>query len=86
MIPDIHKLVNVKLPDQVMNEVTMRSILTVHCSGLSWRDLNKFATILNMPALLEDMPPLYHRIEDESMLAAADDIHRNFNSTSTVPH
>ena len=72
----------------------MRSILTVHCSGLSWRDLHKFATIFNMPTPLEHMPPHYlNKIEDvvklaaeESMLEAADDIHRNFNSTpSSVP-
>ena len=94
MVPDIHKFVNVKLPNQAMNEVTMRSLLTVHCSGLSWRDLHKFSTIFNMPAPLENMPPLYlNKIEDvvkltaeESMLEAADDIHRNFNNTpSSVP-
>ena len=59
MIPDIDKFVNVKLPNQAMNDLTMRSVLTVHCSGLSWRDLHKFATIFNMPAPLESMPPLY---------------------------
>ena len=74
-----------------MNEVTMRS---VHCSGFSWRDLHKFATIFNMPAPLESMPPLnLNKIEnvvklaaEESMLEAAADIPRNFNSTpSSVP-
>ena len=94
MIPDIDKFVNVKLPDQAMNEVTIRSILTVHCSGFSWLDLHKFATNFNMPAPIESMPPLYlNKIEDvlklaaeESMLEAAVDIHRNFNTTpSSVP-
>ena len=30
--------------------------LTFHCSGLSWRDFHKFATIFNLPAPLEHMP------------------------------
>ena len=94
IIPDIDKFVNVKLPNQAMNEVTMRSVLTVHCTGFSWRDLHKFATIFNMPAPIESMSSLYlNKIEDvvklvaeESMLEAADDILRNFNSTpSSVP-
>ena len=42
-----------------MNEVTMRPVLTVHCSGFSWRDLHKFATIFNMPTPLENTPPNY---------------------------
>ena len=45
MIPDIRKFVNVKLPDQAMNEVTLRSILTFHGLRISWRDLHKFAII-----------------------------------------
>ena len=57
MIPDVDNFVKVKLPDKGMNEVTMRLVLTVHCSGFSWRDLHKFATIFNMPAPLEHMPP-----------------------------
>ena len=58
MVPDLDKFVNVKLPDKAMNEVTMRSVLTVHCSGFSWRDLHKFATIFNMPTPPESAPPL----------------------------
>ena len=77
-----------------MNEATMRSVLTVHCSGFSWRDLHKFATIFNMPTPLENTPPHYlNKIEDviklaaeESMQGAADEIHRDFNNTpSLVP-
>ena len=57
----------------------MRSVLSVHCSGFSWRDLHKFVTIFKMPAPLEDMPPQYlNKIEDvvksaveESMQGAA---------------
>ena len=94
MIPDVDKFVNVKLTDKVMNEVTMRSVLTVHCSGFSWRDLHKFATIFNMPTPLESAPQIYlNKIEDvvkqaaeESMQGAADEIHRDFNTTpSSVP-
>ena len=74
------KFVNVKLPRQVMNEVTMRSALTVHCSGFSWQELHKFATIFNMSTPLEHMPQHYlDKIEDvvkltdeESMQGAAD--------------
>ena len=78
-----------------MNEVTMRLVLTVHCSGFSWRDLHKFATIFNMPTPLESGPPHYlNKIEDVikqaaegSMQGAADEIHRDFNTTpSSVPN
>ena len=94
MVSDVDKFVNVKLLDKTMNKVTMRSVLTVHCSGFSWRDLHKFATILNMPTPLENAPPHYlNKIEDvlkltaeESMQGAADEIHRDFNTTpSSVP-
>ena len=50
---------DVKLPLGNMNEVKMRLVLSVHCSGFSWRDLDKFATIFYIPAPLEEMPPLY---------------------------
>ena len=64
MVPDVDALVNVKLPEKVMNEVTMRSALT-NCSGFSWRDLDKFATIFNMPTSVENMPQIYlNKIED----------------------
>ena len=54
--------VNAKLR---MNEMTMRSVLSVHCSGFSWRDLHKFATIFDMPAPLEQMPSHYfNKIEE----------------------
>ena len=94
MVPDVDTFVNVKLPEKVMNEVTMRSAPVVHCSGFSWRDLHKFATIFNMPTPLENMPQHYlNKIEDvvklaaeESMQGAADEIHCNFNTTpSSVP-
>ena len=90
---DATKLVNVKLP-KCMNEVTMRSVLAVHCSGFSWRDLHKFSTIFNMPAPLGKMPSSYlNKIQDivksaaeESMQAAADELHLDFDNTpSSVP-
>ena len=79
---DTTNLVNAKLPVRGMSEVTMRSVLAVHCSGFSWRNLHKFASIFHMPAPLEEMPSHYlNKIEDviksaaeEFMQAAADDI------------
>ena len=37
----------------------MRSVFAVHCSGFSWLDLHKFATIFDMPPPLAHMPPRY---------------------------
>ena len=93
MIPDVDNFVNVK-PTRPMNEVTMRSVLAVHCSGFSWRDLHKFSTIFNMPAPPIDMPPKYlNKIEavvksavEELMQGAADELHQADNTTpSSVP-
>ena len=56
---DTAKLVNVKLPLIAMNEVTMRSVLSIHCTGFSRRDLHKFATIFDTLAPLEEMPAHY---------------------------
>ena len=82
-VPNRTQFVNVPLPKRELNEVTMRSILAVHCSGLSWRDLHKFATSFDMPPPLEHMPPKYlNKIEDTvkiaaeaSMQGAADELH-----------
>ena len=91
---DTTDLVNAKLPVRGMNEVTMRSVLAVHCSGFSWRDLHKFASIFDMPAPLEEMPsPYLNKIEgviksaaEESMQAAADELHLEGDQTpSSVP-
>ena len=77
--------------DTTMNEVTMRSFLSVHCSGFSWRDLHK---IFDMPAPLEEMPSQYlNKIEEVtksaaevSMLAAAEELHEEADHTpSAVP-
>ena len=51
--------VNVSLPVRQMTDVTMRSVLTVHSTGMSWRDLHKFATIFDMPPPLTHMPVRY---------------------------
>ena len=82
---DAHQstFVNVPLTTRAMNEVTMRSVLAVHSSGFSWRDLHKFATIFEMPPPLGEMPPRYlDRIEttvenacQTSMSAAANELH-----------
>ena len=37
----------------------MRSVLAVHSTGMSWRDLHKFATIFDMPPPLRHMPARY---------------------------
>ena len=77
-----------------MNEVTMRSVLAVHCSGFSWRDLHKFATIFDMPPPQADMPPRYlNKIEStvenacqKSMNAAAVEFHLKADAVpSSVP-
>ena len=75
--------VNISLPKQGINEETMRSVLSVHCSGFCWRDLHKFATFFDMPRPQEEMPPSYLKnIEEivniaveESMQGAADELH-----------
>ena len=75
-----------------MNEVTMRSVLSVHCSGFFWRDLHKFATIFDVPAPLEEMPSHYlNKIEEVtklaaevSMLAAAEELHEEADHTSSA--
>ena len=82
-LPAQAKYVNVHHTNRAINEVTMRSVLSVHCSGFSWRDLHKFATILDMPPPLSQMPTLYlNKIESTvenasqvSMNAAADQLH-----------
>ena len=86
---DKTNFVNVHLPKDGLNEVTMRSVLSVHCSGFSWRDLHKFATIFDMPSPLEEMPPAYlNKIEcianiavEESMQAAAEELHLKAHTT-----
>ena len=82
-VPAQTNFVNVHHPVRAMNEVTMRSVLSVHFSGFSWRDLHKFATIFEMPPPLAHMPPRYlNKIErtvenasQTSMNAAAEELH-----------
>ena len=88
-LPKTSQFVNVQLPKQGLNEVTMRSVLSVHCSGFSWRDIHKFATIFDMPPPLEHMPkPYLNKIEntvnaaaEASMQGAADELHLRVDST-----
>ena len=93
MMPEADTFVNVKIPKRAMNEVTMRPVLSVHCSGFSCKDLHRFSTIFNMPAPLENMPPRYlNKIEDvvnsvveESMQGGAEELHQTDTTTlSTV--
>ena len=94
-VPRESTYVNVHHPVRAMNEVTMRSVLAVHCSGISWRDLHKFATIFDMPPPLADMPPRYlNKIENTvqiacqtSMNAAAEELHMKVDTIpSAIPN
>ena len=94
-LPETSKYVNVPLPKQGLNEVTMRSVLSVHCSGFSWRDLHKFATIFDMPPPFERMPEKYlNKIEETvnkaaelSMQGATDELHfRTDSIPSPIPN
>ena len=66
----------------------MRSVLSVHCSCFSWRDMHKFASIYDMPSPLEHMPPAYlNKIEatinsavEESIQPAPDELHERVDS------
>ena len=43
----------------------MRSVLATHSTGMSWRNLHKIATVFDMPASVQVMPPRYAiRLED----------------------
>ena len=91
-LPAQSKYVNVHHNDRAMNEVTMRSVLSVHCSGFSWRDLHKFATIFDMPPPLSQMPTRYlNKIESTvenasqaSMNAAADLLHQKVDAVPSA--
>ena len=71
-----------------MNEVTMRSVLATHTTGMSWRDLHKIATIFDMPPPVQAMPPRYAiRLEavtksavKVSMSEAANQLHKRIDS------
>ena len=70
-IPVTSQSVNISLPKQGLKEATMRSVLSVHCPGFSWRDIHKFATIFDMPPPLQHMPTAYvNKIEDTVNAAA----------------
>ena len=50
-VPNQSSCINVQLPERSMNEVTMRSVFAVHCSGFSWRNLHKL-----QPCLICQLP------------------------------
>ena len=87
-IPNHHTCVNVPFTPRDMNEVTMKSALATHSTGMSWRDLHKFATIFDMPPPVQSMPSRYAiRLEDVtknalniSMLDAANQLHKKVDS------
>ena len=87
-IPSHHTCVNVPFTSVDMNEVTMRSVLATHSTGMSWRDLHKIATIFDMPPPVQAMPPRYAiRLETVtksavkvSMLEAANQLHKKVDS------
>ena len=87
-IPSHHTCVNVPFTNRDMNEVTMRSVLATHSTGMSWRDLHKIATVFDMPPPVQAIPSRYAiRLEDVtksavqvSMLEAADQLHRKVDS------
>ena len=42
----------------------MRSVLTVHLTGMSWRNLHKLSTVFEMPPSVQNMPSSYlNRLE-----------------------
>ena len=51
-----HTCVNVPFTPRDMNEVTMRSVLAVHSTGMSWRNLHKLSTVFDMPPPVQNMP------------------------------
>ena len=87
-IPSHHTCVNVPFTPIDMNEVTMRSVLATHSTGMSWRDLHKIATIFDMPPPVQAMPSRYAiRLEAitksavrTSMSEAADQLHKKVDS------
>ena len=87
-IPSHHTCVNVPFTPKDMNEVTMRSVLATHSTGMSWRDLHKIGTVFDMPPPVQTMPSLNAiRLEDVSksavqisMLEAAGHLHKKVDS------
>ena len=76
--------VNVPFRPSAMNEVTMRSVLATHSTGISWQSLHKIATVFDMITPLQTMPSRYvTRLEEAtdkavktSMIEAANELHQ----------
>ena len=63
-IPRHHACVNVPFTPRDMNEVTMRSVMAVHSTGMSWRSLHKVSSIFDMLPPVQSMPsPLHQRVD-----------------------
>ena len=57
--PNHHTCVNVDIPATAMTEITMRTVVAVHTTSMSHRDIHKFATIFDMPPPIKQMQPRY---------------------------
>ena len=87
-IPSHHTCVNVPFTPIDMNQVTMRSVLATHSTGISWRDLHKIATIFDIPPPVQAMQPRNAiRLEavtksavKVSMSEAAEQLHKRIDS------
>ena len=93
-IPSHNTCVNVPFTLIDMNEVTMRSVLATHSTGMSWRYLHKIATIFDMPPPVQAIPSRYAtRLEAVtksavkiSMSEVDDQLHKKIDSeTSPEP-
>ena len=75
---------NVPFRPSAMNEVTMRSVLATHSTGISWQRLHRIATVYEMITPLQTMPSRYvTRLEEvtekavkTSMIEAANELHQ----------
>ena len=76
--------VNVPFRPSAMNEVTMRSVLATHSTGIPWQSLHRIATVFDMITPLQTMLSRYvTRLEEatekavkSSMIEAANELHQ----------
>ncbi|KAI6660167.1 hypothetical protein LOD99_10508 [Oopsacas minuta] len=69
-IPSHHTCVNMPFIPSDMNEVTMRSVMAVHSTAMSWRNFHKLSTIFDMPPPVQSMPsPYLNRLENVTKFA-----------------
>ena len=76
--------VNIPFRPSAMNEVTMRSVIATHSTGISWQSLHRIATVFEMITPLRTMPSRYvTRLEEvtekavkTSMIESANELHQ----------